>query len=81
LLACQHCPKGVPEQPDISRSGRDFLGVCSSIDIEGNRGPARIYAIRVWQDESEEKRDFSLRRPMLSQERKWKKKIGLLRSK
>ncbi len=31
------------EQPDISRSGRDFSEVCSSIDSEGNRDPARIY--------------------------------------
>jgi len=35
-------PKSTPEQPDISRSGRDFLEVCSSIDSEGNRDPARI---------------------------------------
>ena len=36
-------PKSEPEQPDISRSGRDFLEVCSSIDSEGNKDPARIY--------------------------------------
>jgi hypothetical protein len=36
-------PKSTPEQPDISRSGRDFLEICSSIDSEGNRDPARIY--------------------------------------
>ena len=36
-------PKSAPEQPDISKSGRDFLEVCSSIDSEGNRDPARIY--------------------------------------
>ncbi len=35
-------PKSTPEQPDISRSGRDFSEVCSSIDHEGNRDPARI---------------------------------------
>ena len=41
--------KSTPEQPDISRSGRDFLEVCSSVgsgggkDSEGNRDPARIY--------------------------------------
>src|SRR5712691_2853664 len=35
--------KSTPEQPDISRSGRDFLEVCSSIDSEGNRDAARIY--------------------------------------
>ena len=46
--------KSTPEQPDISRSGRDFLEVCASvnseggvnreggIDSEGNRNPARI---------------------------------------
>ncbi len=36
-------PKSAPEQPDISRSGRDFAEVCSSIDSEGNRDAARIY--------------------------------------
>jgi hypothetical protein len=36
-------PKSTPEQPDISRSGRDFLEVCSSIDSEGNRDAARLY--------------------------------------
>jgi Ssp1 endopeptidase immunity protein Rap1a len=36
-------PKSAPEQPDMSRSGRDFLEVCSSIDGEGNRDPARTY--------------------------------------
>ena len=35
-------PKSTPEQPDISRSGRDFLEVCSSIDSEGNKDSARI---------------------------------------
>jgi len=35
-------PKSTPEQPDISRSGRDFLEVCSSIDSEGNKDPASI---------------------------------------
>src|SRR6266849_5351553 len=40
--------KSTPEQPDISRSGSDFLEVCSSVnneggkDSEGNRDPARI---------------------------------------
>jgi len=40
--------KSAPEQPDISRSGRNFLEVCSNIDSkqgidsEGNRDPARI---------------------------------------
>jgi len=35
-------PKSTPEQPDISRSGRDFLEVCSSIDSERNTDAARI---------------------------------------
>jgi len=35
-------PKSTPEPPDISRSGRDFLEVCSSIDSEGNKDPAGI---------------------------------------
>ncbi len=41
-------PKSTPEQPDISRSGRDFSEVCSSVDIErgidseGNRDAARV---------------------------------------
>jgi hypothetical protein len=30
------------EQPDISRSGQDFLQVCSSVGAEGNRDAARI---------------------------------------
>jgi hypothetical protein len=34
--------KSAAEQPDISRSGTDFLKVCSSIDSEGNRDDARI---------------------------------------
>ena len=36
-------PKSTTEQPDISKSGRNFLEVCSSIDSERNRDPARIY--------------------------------------
>jgi hypothetical protein len=35
-------PKGTSEQPDISRSGRDFLEVCASVDSEGNRDAVRI---------------------------------------
>jgi Rap1a immunity proteins len=35
-------PKSAPEQPDIGRSGRDFLQVCSTIDSGGNRDAARI---------------------------------------
>ncbi len=34
--------KSTAEQPDISRSGRDFLEVCSSVDSEGNRDAGRI---------------------------------------
>ena len=34
--------KSAPGQPDISRSGRDFLEVCSSVDGEGNRDATRI---------------------------------------
>jgi hypothetical protein len=41
-LPVSTAPKSKPEQPDISRSGRDFLEVCSSIDSEGNRDAARI---------------------------------------
>jgi hypothetical protein len=40
--AASTAPKSTPEQPDISRSGRDFLEVCSSTDSEGNRDAARI---------------------------------------
>ena len=40
--AASTAPKSTPEQADISRSGRDFLEVCSSVDSEGNRDPARI---------------------------------------
>ncbi len=36
-------PKSTPEQPDISRSGREFLEICSSIDSERNGDAARIY--------------------------------------
>jgi hypothetical protein len=34
--------KSAPEQLDISRSGRDFLEVCSSVDSEGNRDATRM---------------------------------------
>jgi len=44
-------PKSTPEQPDISRSGRDFLEVCSSIDSEGNRDSARTQRdAPAWRD-------------------------------
>src|SRR5712691_271293 len=49
--------KSAPEQPDISRSGRDFLEVCSSVDSgggkdsEGNRDSARVYRdAPTWRD-------------------------------
>ena len=55
--------KSTPEQPDISRSGRDFLEVCSNvgrqggvnseggIDSEGNRDAARNYRdAPTWRD-------------------------------
>lgn len=35
-------PQSAAEQRDISRSGSDFLEVCSSIDSEGNKDAARI---------------------------------------
>src|SRR5947207_14629211 len=34
--------KSATEQPDISRSGRDFLEVCAGVDSEGNKDAARI---------------------------------------
>ena len=34
--------KSTTEQPDISRSGRDFLEICSSVNSEGNKDPARM---------------------------------------
>jgi hypothetical protein len=34
--------KSAAEQPDISRSGRDFLEVCSSVDSEGSRDAAHV---------------------------------------
>jgi hypothetical protein len=41
-LPASTSPKSAAEQPDISRSGHDFLEVCSSIDSGGNRDAARI---------------------------------------
>jgi len=35
--------KSTTEQPDISRSGSNFLEVCSSIDNEWDKNPVRIY--------------------------------------
>jgi hypothetical protein len=34
--------KSAPEQPDISRSGSDFLEVCSSVDSGGSGDAARV---------------------------------------
>ena len=34
--------KSASEQPDIGKSGRDFLELCSGIDSEPNGSPARI---------------------------------------
>jgi hypothetical protein len=36
-------PKSTAEQPDISRSGSDFLEICSSIESEQNRNPVGVY--------------------------------------
>jgi hypothetical protein len=36
-------PKNATEQPDISRSGREFLEVCSGVDGERNGNPVRVY--------------------------------------
>ena len=35
--------KSATEQPDISRSGSDFLEICSTIDSEGKQDPVRIH--------------------------------------
>ncbi len=49
LAVCFVCSPGsdgqkpTAGQPDISRSGSNFLEACSSIDSEGNRSPVRIY--------------------------------------
>ena len=46
--AASTAPKSAAEQPDIGRSGRDFLEVCSNVgngggvDSEGNRNAARM---------------------------------------
>jgi len=44
--------KSAAEQADISRSGGDFLEVCSSIDVEGTREtlPASNVTLRAWRD-------------------------------
>ncbi len=43
FFVCTPASMGQKSTPDISRSGRDFLEVCSSIDSEGNKDSARIY--------------------------------------
>ncbi len=49
LAVCFVCSPGsdgqkpTAKQPDISRSGSNFLEACSSIDSEGNRSSVRIY--------------------------------------
>ncbi len=43
FFVCSPASTGQKSTPDISRSGRDFLEVCSSIDSEGNRDAAGIY--------------------------------------
>jgi hypothetical protein len=60
FLVCSRAsiaPKSTPEQPDISRSGRDFLEVCSSVDSKvgvdsgGNKDSARNYRdAPAWRD-------------------------------
>jgi hypothetical protein len=43
--------KSAPEEPDIGRSGSDFLEVCSSAGSEGNRDAARIdHSSPAWRD-------------------------------
>jgi len=48
IAVCLVCSSGSvgsksAEQPDISRSGSDFLAVCSSIDNEWKADPIRIH--------------------------------------
>jgi Rap1a immunity proteins len=40
--AARAAPQSAAEQPDISRSGRDFLEVCSGVGSGGDRDAARI---------------------------------------
>ena len=50
-LPAHTSPKSTGEQPDISRSGRDFLEVCSSVGIERGLGSeGRREASRVSRD-------------------------------
>ena len=43
FFVCTPASTGQKSIPDISRSGSDFLAVCSSIDSEGNKDTTRIY--------------------------------------
>jgi len=43
FFVCTPASTGQKSTPDISRSGRDVLEVCSGIDSEGNKDSARIY--------------------------------------
>ena len=43
FFLCSSGRAGTAEQPDISRSGSEFLEVCSGIDGERNRNPVRAY--------------------------------------
>ena len=50
-LPASTAQKSTPEQPDISRSGRDFLEVCSSVGSEGNKDAARVDRnAHAWRD-------------------------------
>ena len=48
LTVCFLCSSGsadsnsAPGQPDIGRSGRDFLEICSAVDSDQKRDPVRI---------------------------------------
>jgi len=48
LTVCFFCSSGSADsrsatvQPDISRSGRDFLEICSNVDSDQKGGPVRI---------------------------------------
>ena len=51
FFVCTPASTGQKSTPDISRSGRDFLELCSSIDSEGNKDSTRIYRdAPAWRD-------------------------------
>ena len=65
--------KSTPEQPDISRSGLDFLEVCSSVDSEGTRDAVRVQreaTLNEWYRER-------LREQIPPLLRKWERKVGV----